>query len=85
MSRTIGEQQFRKCMNAAEMLSESATNQDEIDYLHGYRYGLRRCYHGKEFGSDAEIAQMLSREGAMQDGFRHGLVGIPVALSRFGD
>lgn len=83
MNGTIAEQQFRQCMDAAEMLNENASSQDEIDYLHGYRYGLRRCYHGEEFGCNAEIEEMLSRKGAMSDGCRHGLAGLPVDLSRF--
>lgn len=72
-------------MGAMEVLNENACSQEEIDYLLAYRYGLRRCYHGDEFGSDDIVAAMIRRGGATKDGFNDGLAGKPIDWSRFVD
>lgn len=79
----IGQKEFQKYMNAAGVLTESASSEEEIDYIFAYCYGLRRCYHGEDFGSEAIIATMILRGEASKDGFDDGLLGKPADWSRF--
>jgi hypothetical protein len=80
--KRINQKEFRNYMGAVAVFTEAASREAEIDYVFGYRYGLRCCYHGDDFGSDAIIAAMILRGGASKDGFNDGLLGKPVDWSR---
>ena len=50
------------------------------DYAAGYQRGLRRHYHGEQFGTEAEHQQWLGLDGHRQelgDGYRDGVEGRP--------
>lgn len=45
-------------------------------YYQGYHYGLRRHYHGKNFGDNEIMEKMQSFGDDMTDGFNDGLKGL---------
>lgn len=50
------------------------------DYAAGYQLGLRRHYHGEQFGTEAEHQQWLNLDEHRQeqgDGYRAGFEGKP--------
>jgi hypothetical protein len=65
------EQIFKHYMSAARTLHAGT------DYLRGYQYGLRRHYHGENFGDDATIDGYKKRGGGLSDGVCDGLAGNP--------
>ena len=65
----LTEDTFRTYMNAVKVL-------ETADYLAGYQYGLRRCWHGARFGEDEQIERMRARGGDMAAGVVDGLAGI---------
>ena len=46
-----------------------------LDYLQGYQYGLRRNYHGENFGEDKMIAIIKSKNNEITAGLNDGLAG----------
>lgn len=46
------------------------------DYYIGYIYGLRRFYHGKNFGEDKKISLLRNRGGGHLQGIADGMAGI---------
>jgi len=75
MNNTITPREFSRCMSASELWLEYAVSQNEIDYLHAYRYGLRAHYHGERFGSKREGSAFANRDGASKTGLDDGLAG----------
>lgn len=68
----MNEGKFKTYMAAAETIGG--------DYQAGYQRGLRRHYHGEQFGTEAEHQQWLSLDGHRQDlgdGYRDGFEGRP--------
>lgn len=50
------------------------------DYSDGYRRGIRRHYHGEQFGTNAEHEQWMGLKDHQQelgDGYRDGFAGKP--------
>lgn len=78
----INQKEFRDYMGAVALFTEAASRAEEIDYVFGYRYGLRCCYHGDDFGSGTIIAALIFGGRASKDGFDDGLLGKPVDWSR---
>lgn len=69
----MDESSFRKLLQRAKLLIG--------DYGSGYQSGLRRCYHGKEYGDPAEHAARERRQDEWGRGYRDGLAGMePVPL-----
>lgn len=68
----MNEQKFKTFMAAA--------NTVEGDYSTGYQRGLRRHYHGENFGTEAEHDKWSGLDGHRQDlgdGYRDGAAGKP--------
>jgi len=84
MNDLIANRDFVKRMSAAELWLQNCEDTDDSDYLHAYCFGLRRHYHGKRFGSDAEVSAFLTRGGASRDGLEAGLAGAMFDMTRFG-
>ena len=66
------ESQFKSFMAAAKAIAG--------EYADGYRRGIRRHYHGHQFGSPAEHEQWVNLSGSRQelgDGYRDGFAGKP--------
>ena len=59
---------FSSYMNQSKILSTS-------EYYQGYHYGLRRHYHGENFGDNEVIKKMKQRGEKIADGVNDGLVG----------
>ena len=59
---------FTSYMNQSKMLSDP-------EYYQGYHYGLRRHYHGKNFGDHEIIEKMKKMGGLLTDGLNDGLNG----------
>ena len=45
------------------------------EYLRGYQYGLRRHFHGENFGEEEQFRKMRERGGATAQGLQDGLSG----------
>lgn len=71
----ISREEFNRCLSAAQLWCENATTQEETDYLHAYRFGLRRHYHGEHFGSEGDAFGFANRCEASRAGFHDGLAG----------
>ena len=54
------EQQFQSEIGRAETICRLTTNPIEGDYLVSYIRGLRRTYHGENFGTEEEHKLRLS-------------------------
>ena len=68
----MNENKFKTYMAAAESMGSS--------YSEGYKRGLRRLYHGSNFGSDNEHEKWMGLGGGRQehgDGYRDGFYGRP--------
>lgn len=68
----MNESKFKTYMMAAETIGG--------DYCTGYQRGLRRFYHGENFGTHQEHQQWLTLDGhrqALGDGYRDGVQGKP--------
>lgn len=71
----MNSQKFKTYMAAARAMSG--------DYAAGYQRGLRRCYHGENFGTtDSNLThdQWMAMDGHRQelgDGYRDGFAGRP--------
>lgn len=66
--------QFELFINMAKSLSED-------EYYVGYRYGLRRHYHGKKFGNDDIIEKIKNEGGLISEGINDGLNGRKCQIS----
>lgn len=65
---------FKSFMTAAKTIDGK--------YSEGYCRGLRRHYHGEQFGTESEHQQWLSLGGNRQEmggGYRDGFAGLPPA------
>jgi len=68
----MNEMQFRGLMEEAKRIGG--------DYGAGYQRGLRRHYHGDNFGTTDEHESWMAISGARQaqgDGYRDGFAGLP--------
>lgn len=66
----MNEQQFKQFYSMAEYCNP--------DYQRGYRQGLRRNYHGENFGTADEHARWMALSGhraEMGRGYRDGFAG----------
>ncbi len=66
------ESKFKSFMAAAQALGS--------EYGEGYRRGVRRHYHGEQFGTDTEHEQWMKLKDHQQelgDGYRDGVAGKP--------
>lgn len=66
------ESQFKSFVAAAQAIGG--------EYSDGYRRGVRRHYHGDQFGSSAEHEQWMQLSDHRQelgDGYRDGFAGLP--------
>lgn len=71
----MNEAEFKHEMSKAESFQELAENSE---YWKGYARGLRRNYHGENFGTEEEHQQWLNlvndpTRKEMGDGYRAGL------------
>lgn len=64
----MNQSQFSSYMNESETLSHP-------EYYQGYHYGLRRHYHGENFGENKKIEIMKNRGGKIAEGVNDGLAG----------
>jgi hypothetical protein len=46
------------------------------EYRAGYQYGLRRFFHGSNFGEDSHVELLKSKGGKIADGLNDGITGI---------
>lgn len=63
-----------------EMQRAEAKNSESPDYWSGYQRGLRRRFHGEDFGTDAEHKKWLTADGdesrrQESQGYRDGYFG----------
>ncbi len=73
----MNEQEFRSLMTRADAYARYV-EPERSDYWTGYRRGLRRRYHGENFGTDDEHTLWLSLDGdraALGQGYRNGFQG----------
>ena len=56
----MNEQQFQSEMRRAETMRRLTSDPTEAEYLAGYIRGLRRGYHGEQFGTQAEHKLWMS-------------------------
>lgn len=57
----------------------AAKSSASVDYTTGYRRGLRRHYHGENFGTEAEHAQWIllcDHRQELGEGYRDGFAGL---------
>lgn len=76
----MNEQQFKKLYAMAERC--------ESDYQRGYRRGLRRHYHGENFGDPGEHEKWMALDGhraEMGRGYLDGFAGNPPELPSIED
>ncbi len=66
---------FRSYLSASKALAPG-------DYDLGYRYGLRRRYHGIRFGDTLTLTALRERGGESAAGLRDGLAGEPPVCVR---
>jgi len=64
---------FRSFMNRARVAATA--DGDDSEYWLAYQRGLRRLYHGDQFGDDAEDAAMAKLADRRGEGYRAGLAG----------
>jgi len=55
-------------------MNQSKTLSDP-EYYQGYHYGLRRHFHGENFGDNKIIEKMKQRGGKISNGVNDGLAG----------
>jgi hypothetical protein len=79
------EQQFQSEMRRVETMRRLATDPMQSDYYAGYIRGLRRAYHGENFGTpqehDIRIALVNSEDESQKKqglGYRDGLAFSPI-------
>ena len=70
-SAALTESRFQALMRRAKILKS--------DYGAGYQTGLRKNFHGDEFGNPDELAAIAAREDERARGYRDGLAGIDPA------
>jgi hypothetical protein len=77
----MNEQQFQSEMSRAQTLGRLASDPIQADYYSGYARGVRRQYHGDQFGSQQEHDLWLSlvddtdeSRTALGRGYRDGLL-----------
>jgi len=71
----MNQQEFQSLMTMAK--SMQSTDPEKSDYWVGFQRGLRRLYHGKNFGTAAEHEKWMNcADGEyrqqLQDGYRIG-------------
>ena len=69
---TVHQSTLKSFMNAIPIV--------DTDYKNGYCRGLRRHYHGDQYGSEDEHQKWLilkSQSQELGDGYRDGFAGIP--------
>ena len=54
------EQKFKSEMRRAKTMQETSGDPMRSEYWAGYMRGLRRAYHGEDFGTEAENTRWLS-------------------------
>lgn len=62
----MNEQKFKSEMRRARVMQEN--DSDRSEYWAGYQRGLRRSYHGENFGTDEEHEKWLSLINGLDDG-----------------
>jgi hypothetical protein len=67
----MDQEQFKREMIRARTLGE--TDPDRADYWRGYTRGLRRAYHGEDFGTAEEHNLYLAAAEEPLDGGRRDL------------
>jgi hypothetical protein len=67
--------EFSLRIKTAEMWLGNMVNRLESDYLHAYRYGVRRLYHGRRFGSESEVFAFDNGGEPSKAGFEDGVSG----------
>ena len=84
----MNEYEFRHNMLGAKSLSESSKSPDSDDFWIGYQRGLRRLYHGKNFGTLEEHILWMSliddRDKSREmrgAGYRFGFAGHDIAAA----
>ena len=85
----MNEYEFRHNMLGAKSLSEFSESPDSDDFLVGYQRGLRRLYHGKNFGTLEEHILWMSliddRDKSREmrgAGYRFGFAGHDIAAAK---
>lgn len=68
----MNQQQFERNMMSARTSRELGVN---ADFARGYERGLRRHYHGENFGTDDDHGKFVKLQGDVGDGYRAGFAG----------
>ena len=86
----MDESQFKSLVLRAETMRDLAPQPEDAAYWSGYLYGLRRHYHGQNFGNSQENAayEAISPKDhfplrrLLGQGYRAGVQGLePLALT----
>lgn len=80
---TITHAEFVRNIIAADLFLKYSQSAEQVDYAYAYCYGLRRCYHGKQYGLDEKVAKIIKKSGPSRMGFEDGLAGEPYDFQRF--
>ncbi|MBP8961222.1 hypothetical protein KBG31_03300 [Patescibacteria group bacterium] len=67
---------FEENMVVATLLGKTSNNA----YWRGYQRGLRRLYHGNNFGTDEEHAVWITSVEECGNGYRAGYAGISAKM-----
>jgi hypothetical protein len=82
---TITHEEFVHRMSAAKLGMNICHTSAMFDYFYAYIYGLRRHYHGEQFGSDEKLTAFIKRGGASRVGLEDALAGKICDFQRFLD
>lgn len=85
----MNDAEFRRNLAGAETLKNMS---DDGSFFEGYIRGLRRYYHGKDFGTEEEHRKWLAFAGntgdarlrAKGEGYRYGLSGCHIVTPEAG-
>lgn len=82
---TITHEEFVQRMSAAKLGMNICHTSAMFDYFNAYTHGLRRHYHGKQFGSNEKLTALIKRGGDSRVGLEDGLAGKMCDFQRFLD
>lgn len=69
--------EFEHNLSGAEAFRKLAEPEEET-YWRGYQRGLRKNFHGDNFGTTEDDVQWAGRTDLLGDGYRAGKAGMPI-------
>jgi len=75
------EQKFKSEMRRARTMQETSDDPMRSEYWAGYQRGLRRAYHGKKFGTEAEHASWSAAINSLDESRKQRGLGYADGLS----